>query len=111
MLISSLFSSALTTVLIDTLSDKSEKVRDTVAQSIFNTGKKLPKLTVMLCTNYLDKHTKLPETHRAAILRVIERILGHQLQQETMPFDKETFELLTRVAITELTMPKVCFDS
>jgi hypothetical protein len=81
-----------------------------VAQSIVDTGKKLPKLAITLCTNYLDKHQKLPESHRAAILRVIERILNYQQQQEgDVPFDKDTFQLLTRVAITELTIPKVCF--
>jgi hypothetical protein len=102
------FSSALTIALIDTLSDKNEKVRDSVAQSIVDTGRKLPKNTIILCTNYLDKHQKLPESHRAAILRVIERILNHQQQQEVVPFDQNTFELLTRVAINELTVPKVC---
>ncbi len=105
--------SALTIALIDTLSDKIEKVRDSVAQSIVDTGKKLPKHTIILCTNYLDKHPKLPESHRAAILRVIERILNYQQQQQqqegNVPFDKDTFQLLTRVAITELTIPKVRF--
>ncbi|CAF0757506.1 unnamed protein product [Adineta ricciae] len=100
----------LTIALIDTLSDKNDKVRDSVAQSIVDTGKKLPQLTVTLCTNYLNKHQKLPETHRAAILRVIERILNYQQQQgqtnEEIPFDNETFQLLTRVAANELTMPK-----
>lgn len=81
-----------------------------MAQSIVNTGKKLPQLTITLCTNYIDKHPKLPETHRAAILRVIERILGYHLQQDKVPFDPDTFLLLTRVAITELTVPKVCFN-
>ncbi len=100
----------MTIALIDTLSDKNEKVRDSVAQSIVDTGKKLPKHTVTLCTNYLDKHQKLPETHRASILRVIERILSYQQQREgEIPFDDETFRTLTRVAITELTIPKVCF--
>ena len=59
----------------------------------------------------MNKHQKLPETHRAAILRVIERILNYQQQQgqtnEEIPFDNETFQLLTRVAANELTMPKV----
>jgi hypothetical protein len=105
-----LFSSALNIALIDTLSDKNDKVRDSVAQSIVDTGKKLPQHTVILCTNYLNKHQKLPETHRASILRVIERILNYQKQQEgNVPFDSDTFELLTRVAVNELTMPKVCF--
>ncbi len=100
----------MTIALIDALSDKNDKVRDSVAQSIVDTGKKLPQLTVMLCTNYLNKHQKLPESHRAAILRVIERILSyHQQQEGDVPFDNDTFQLLTRVAITELTMPKVCF--
>ncbi len=98
----------MTIALIDALADRSDKVRDSVTQSIVDTGKKLPKLTVTLCTNYLDKHQKLPETHRAAILRVIERILNYQQQKEEVPFDSNTFELLTRVGITELTMPKVC---
>ncbi|CAF0851318.1 unnamed protein product [Rotaria sordida] len=97
----------LTIALIDTLSDKNEKVRDTVAQSIVNTGKKLPQPTVKLCTNYLDKHQKLPDSHRAAILRVIQRILSyHQDKEGEMPFDSDTFQSLTRVAINELTMPK-----
>ncbi len=100
----------MTVALIDALSDKSDKVRDSVAQSIVDTGKKLPKLTVTLCANYLDKHQKLPETHRASILRVIERILNYQKQQEgEVPFDNNTFQLLTRVGINELTVPKVCF--
>ena len=99
---------ALTIALIDTLADKSDKVRDSVAQSIVDTGKKLPQLTVNLCTNYLNKHQKLPETHRAAILRVIERILSYQQQQDgEVPFDNETFQSLTRVAVNELIMPKV----
>ncbi len=83
-----------------------------MAQSIFDTGKKLPQKTVILCTNYLNKHQKLPETHRASILRVIERIIHYQQQQQqegSVPFDAETFQLLTRVAINELTVPKVCF--
>jgi hypothetical protein len=100
----------LTIALIDTLSDRIDKVRDSVAQSIVDTGKKLPQKTVILCTNYLNKHQKLPETHRAAILRVIERILSYQQQQEgQVPFDKDTFAVLTQVSVTELTMPKVCF--
>ncbi|CAF3625117.1 unnamed protein product [Adineta steineri] len=98
---------ALTIALIDALSDKTDKVRDSVAKSIVDTGKKLPQLTVRLCTNYLDKHQKLPETHRAAILHVIEGILGYQQQQEgEIPFDNDTFQLLTGVAINELIMPK-----
>lgn len=102
-------SSALTIALIDTLSDKNEKVHESVAQSIVDTGKKLPKLTVTRCANYLEKHPKLPETHRASILRVIDRVLSYQQQQDgDIPFDKETFELLTRVAMAELIMPKVC---
>jgi hypothetical protein len=105
-----LFSSALTIALIDTLSDKNDKVRDGVAQSIVDTGKKLPQLVITLCTNYLNKHQKLPETHRAAILRVIQRILSyHQQQEAEVPFDANTFETLTRVAVNELTIPKVCF--
>ncbi|UJR27309.1 hypothetical protein I4U23_008603 [Adineta vaga] len=99
----------LTIALIDTLSDKNDKVRDSVSQSIVDTGKKLPQSTVILCTNYLNKHQKLPETHRAAILRVIERILNYQQQQqsdEKVPFDNDTFQLLTRVAVNELTIPK-----
>ena len=100
----------MTIALIDTLSDKNEKVRETVAQSIVDTGKKLPKLTVILCANYLEKHPKLPETHRASILHVIDRILTYQQQQDgEVPFDTETFQLLTRVAMAELIMPKVCF--
>ncbi len=83
-------------------------MRDSVANSIVNTGKKLPQLTVTLCTNYLDKHQKLPDTHRASILRVIERILSYH-QAHKVPFDDDTFELITRVAVNELTMPKVCF--
>jgi hypothetical protein len=99
---------ALTLALIDTLADKHEKVRDSVAQSIFHTGKKLPEPTVILCTNYLNKHQKLPETHRAAILRVIERILNHHQQQDDKnSFTIDTFQLLTHVAVNELTMPKV----
>ena len=77
-----LFYSALTIALIDTLSDKNDKVRDSVAQSIFDTGKKLPQQTVILCTNYLNKHQKLPETHRASILRAIERIIHYQQQNQ-----------------------------
>ncbi|CAF1509821.1 unnamed protein product [Rotaria magnacalcarata] len=96
----------LTIALIDTLSDRNDKVRDSVAQSIVDTGKKLPKLTVKLCTNYLDKHQKLPEAHRAAILRVIQRILSYQQEKGETPFDGDTFPLLTRVAVNELTMPK-----
>jgi hypothetical protein len=100
----------LNVALIDALSDKNDKVRESVAQSIVDTGKRLPKLTVTLCANYLDKHPKLPESHRAAILRVIERILNYQQQQEgEIPFKNDTFELLTRVGINELTTPKVCF--
>ncbi|CAF2850281.1 unnamed protein product [Rotaria sp. Silwood2] len=97
----------LTIALIDTLSDKNEKVRDYVAQSIVDTGKKLPLPTVKLCTNYLDKHQKLPESHRAAILRVIQRILNyHQEKEGETLFDIDTFQSLTRVAVNELTMPK-----
>ncbi|CAF3370662.1 unnamed protein product [Rotaria sp. Silwood1] len=97
----------LTIALIDTLSDKNEKVRDNVAQSIVDTGKKLPQPTVKLCTNYLDKHQKLPDSHRAAILRVIQRILNyHQDKEGGTPFDSDTFQSLTRVTINELTMPK-----
>jgi len=92
--------------LIDTLSDKNDKVRDTVAQSIFNTGKKLPQKTIVLCTNYLDTHPKLPDTHRSSILRVIQRILSQQQQQGDNPFDQDTFKLLVRVGVNELTMPK-----
>lgn len=104
-----MFCLALTIALIDTLADRNDKVRDSVAQSIVDTGKKLPKLAVKLCTTYLDKHQKLPETHRAAILRVIQRILSYQQEKEVeSPFDSETFQFLTRVAVTELTMPKVC---
>lgn len=102
---------ALTIALIDTLSDRTDKVRDSVAQSIVDTGKKLPQSTVKLCTNYLDKHPKSPDTHRAAILRVIQRILNYHLDREgKIPFDNETFQFLTRVSITELTMPKVCLS-
>ena len=99
---------ALTIALIDTLADKNEKVRDSVAQSIVDTGKKLPKNTVLLCTNYLKKHQKLPDTHRASILRVIERIFTYLQQQNAeVPFDSASFELLTHVAVSELTVPKV----
>ena len=99
---------ALTIALVDTLADKSEKVRESVAQSIVDTGKKLPKNTVLLCTNYLKKHQKLPDTHRASILRVIERIFTYLQQQNAeVPFDSASFELLTQVAVGELTVPKV----
>ena len=100
---------ALTIALIDTLADKNDDVRSSVSQSIVDTGKKLPQLAITLCTNYLNKHSKLPDTHRAAVLRVIERILSYHQQQsqQDIPFDNETFQLLTRVAITELTSPKV----
>lgn len=99
----------MTIALIDTLSDKNDNVRETVAKSIVDTGKKLPKLTVTLCANYLEKHPKLPDTHRVSILHVINRILTYQQQQDgDVPFDTETFQLLTRITMAELTMPKVC---
>lgn len=82
-----------------------------MAQSIVDTGKKLAQPTVTLCTNYIDKHPKLPDTHRASILRVIERILIYHQTQDKVPFDEDTFKLMVRVAVTELTMPKVCFSS
>ena len=105
------FSLALTIALIDALADKNDKVRISVAQSIVDTGKKLPRLTIALCMNYLDKHSKLPELHRASILRVIERILNYQQDnEEKLPFDRETFQSLTRIAVNELTMPKVSFN-
>ncbi|CAF4773964.1 unnamed protein product, partial [Rotaria sp. Silwood2] len=79
----------LTIALIDTFSNKNEKVYENVAQSIVDTSK------------------KLPESHGAAILDVIQRILNyHQEEEGEIPFNSDTFQLLTRVAVNELTIPK-----
>lgn len=95
--------------LIDTLADKSDDVRKSVAQSICDTGKKLPTQTVLWCTNYLTKHQKLADTHRALILRVIERIINYHQQQQPneVPFDHETLETMAKVGVNEMMMPKV----
>ena len=105
------FSLALIIALIEALADRNDKVCVSVAQSIVDTGKKLPKLTIILCMNYLDKHSKLRDSHRASILRVIERILNYQQGNEgELLFDGETFQTLTHIIVNELIMPKASFN-
>lgn len=49
----------MTMALIDSAYDDDQDVRDTIANALFNLGKKQPALVLSSCHSYLGKHAKV----------------------------------------------------
>lgn len=74
----------LVLALIGSLCDKDDQAEGLIRDSLVELGKKKSDLVLSSCYYYLKKNSKLPVTHRIAILNCIERILKETLQDLDM---------------------------
>ncbi|XP_064611998.1 maestro heat-like repeat-containing protein family member 1 [Liolophura sinensis] len=92
----------MTLALIDAAYDKDSTVQESVANSLFDLGRKKTALVLSSCYSYLKKHSKLSQGHRVVILQVMERIIKENLDS----VDPSLSVDLIKQASEELTQSK-----
>ncbi|PAA53815.1 hypothetical protein BOX15_Mlig024729g1, partial [Macrostomum lignano] len=88
--------------LLATAGDKSEQVREAVAESLFNLGKQEPNMVVSLAVAYLGQHSKHPQPHRVCILNALHRIFTN-VEHE---FPSDLLSEAVQQCVLELTATK-----
>ncbi|GAB1601977.1 maestro heat-like repeat-containing protein family member 1 isoform X2 [Argonauta hians] len=88
--------------LIDSLCDKDELAEDLIRDSLVELGKKKTDLVISSTYYYLKKNSKLPISHRVAILNCMERILKECLDVLDMKLASSVIDQ----ALKELTTSK-----
>lgn len=74
----------LVLALIDSLCDKDEQAEGLIRDSLVDLGKKKSDLVLSSCYYYLKKNSKLPVSHRVAILNCMERVIKETLNNLDM---------------------------
>ncbi|XP_077869460.1 maestro heat-like repeat-containing protein family member 1 [Saccoglossus kowalevskii] len=93
---------ALALALIEAAYDKSTQVQTIVGNSLFDIGKKQPKMVLSSAQYYLKKHSKLPIGHRVVILNAMERIVKETIDEIEAPLAVD----LVNLASEEMTHNK-----
>ncbi|XP_054564362.1 maestro heat-like repeat-containing protein family member 1 isoform X1 [Eptesicus fuscus] len=92
----------LSTILLDSVTDKDPLVQEQVCSALCALGESQPEETLSACEEHLRQHEKLAHPYRTMILRAMETIVSNHISE----LDKDTVRAIILLASSEMTKAK-----
>ncbi|XP_070248644.1 maestro heat-like repeat-containing protein family member 1 isoform X2 [Myotis yumanensis] len=92
----------LSTILLDSVTDKDPLVQEQVCSALCALGESQPEETLSACEEHLRQHEKLAHPYRTMILRAMETIVSNHISE----LDKDMTRAIILLASSEMTKVK-----
>lgn len=92
----------LSTILLDSVTDKDPLVQEQVCSALCALGESQPEETLSACEEHLRQHEKLAHPYRTMILRAMETIVSNHISE----LDKDMVRAIILLASSEMTKAK-----
>lgn len=92
----------LSTILLDSVTDKDPLVQEQVCSALCALGESQPEETLNACEEHLRQHEKLAHPYRTMILRAMETIVSNHISE----LDKDMVRTIILLASSEMTKAK-----